>query len=453
MRDDLTDLEEGRACADVKLIAKLRQFYVIALMLICFSYPITTVWLIELGAPVSQVNLVIKAGILFLFLLSLLVVLSHQPRLPRVVLPLLVFLALYGVRLLYDVMILDILMVFQTRTYVFGYFFGLTLVPVVVIALALRPMDITAIHRWTFYFLIAANVSLILYTYLRGPIVAETAFAGRLQEDGVLESTALLNPILVGAVGAMLAVFAIGRLATFGRMSVGTQVFHLVCVFMGGINVLLGASRGPAVALLASIVLVFAGSLGKVGRGTRLQPRTWIYVGLFVIGFSTLVATDVIKLQLIERFELMFDPTYKPEGEERRVIYAMAWSDFLSSPFVGSSYVVRQGAYSPHNILLEALMATGAFGGMAFIAAMALMCRGLWKLIRGFAGPLGVSIGLVATCFFILSMTSGSITGNPEFWAYMVAASLLGHFAARAAVARSPREGEGACGRAVLASG
>ena len=77
----------------------------------------------------------------------------------------------------------------------------------------------------------------------------------------------------------MLAVFAIGRLATFGRMSGGAQVFHVVCVFMGGINVLLGASRGPAVALLASIVLVFAGSLGKVGRGTRLQPRTWITSG------------------------------------------------------------------------------------------------------------------------------------------------------------------------------
>ena len=453
MRDALTDLEEGRLCADVKLIAKLRQFYVIALMLICFSYPITTVWLIELGAPVSQVNLVIKAGILFLFLLSLLVVLAHQPRFPRMMLPLLAFLALYGVRLLYDVMILDILMIFQTRTYVFGYFFGLTLVPVVVVALALRPIDITAIHRWSFYFLIAANVSLILYTYLRGPIVAETAFAGRLQEDGALESTALLNPILVGAMGAMLAVFAIGRLATFGKMSVSAQVFHVMCLFMGGINVLLGASRGPALALLVCIALVFAGSLGKVGRGTRLQPRTWIYVGLFVIGFSTLVAADLIKLQLIERFELMFDPTYKPEGEERQVIYAMAWSDFLSSPFVGSSYVVRQGAYSPHNILLEALMATGAFGGMAFIAAMALMCRGLWKLIRGFAGPLGVSIGLVATCFFILSMTSGTISGNPEFWSYMVAASLLGHFAAKTAVARSPRDAEGARGRAVLAAG
>lgn len=453
MQDAPTDLEEGRLCADNKLIAKLRQFYVIALMLICFSYPITTVWLIELGAPVSEVNLVIKAGILFLFLLSLLVVLAHQPRFPRLILPLLVFLVLYGLRLLYDVMILDILMFLQTRTYVFGYFFGLTLVPVVVIALALRPIDIAVIHRWTFYFLIAANVSLILYTYLRGPIVAETAFAGRLQEDGALESTALLNPILVGVMGAMLAAFAIGRLATFGRMSVSAQVFHVMCLIMGGINVLLGASRGPAVALLVSIALVFAGSLGKVGRGTRLQPRTWIYVGLFVIGFSTLVAADLIKLQLIERFELMFDPTYKPEGEERQVIYAMAWSDFLSSPFVGSSYVVRQGAYSPHNILLEALMATGAFGGMAFIAAMALMCRGLWKLIRGLAGPLGVSIGLVATCFLVLSMTSGTISGNPEFWAYIVSASLLGHYAARAAVARSPRQVEGTRGRAALVSG
>ena len=409
-----------------------RQLYIVALMLLCFSYPITTVWLIELGADVSGFNLVIKAGVLVLFLISLLVALQHSPRLPRISLPLIAFLSLYGIRLLYDVLVLDILMVFQTTTYVFGYFFGLTLIPVIVTALALRIEDLPAIQRWTFWLLFAANVSLLAYTILRGPIIATAAFEGRLQEDGAMEGTALLNPILVGATGAMLMCFVIARLATTRAMSVLGQVFYLFCLFLGGINVMLGASRGPAVALLACIFLLFAARLrgGSFG-GARLHPRTWIYVGVFVVLFAALVSTDVIKLQLVDRFRLMLEPSYQAAGEERDYIYSMAWQDFLSQPFLGSSYVVRQGGYSPHNIVLDALMSTGVVGGMVFLMALVSMMIAVWKLVRGIAGPDGVAIGLICACLTVLSMSSGSIGGNPEFWSYLITAALLSDYATR----------------------
>lgn len=409
-----------------------RRLYIVALLLVCFSYPITTVTMLALGADVSAFNVAMKIAIAGMFLFSLLFAFSTKSRRNFVAVPLILFFLVYSARVLYDVLVLGILLPLQSQTYVFGYLFGLTVLPIIVCYLAIEKSDLRLIHKGTFLLLGIANVALLLHVFLGGDVTLNTAFSGRMQVDGELEGTALLNPITIGLTGAMLAVFAAGRVAVLRKMSAGSQIAHLSLIGLGMANMLLGASRGPALAfVLAFLALIFAASSWR--DRVKLQLRSWLYFIAILVVVIAVVQVQDVDIQLVDRFRMMIDERMTGGTEERDFIYALAWSDFLANPWFGSSYIVTRGSYMPHNVFLESLMATGLFGSALMFAAVLYLSWGTWQLVRGVAGPEGVSIGLVTICLLVLSLSSGSIPGNPEFWTYLTCAGILGYKFKRAA--------------------
>jgi len=404
------------------------HLHVLVIVLILFSYPIATVWLLQLGFNSSQYNLLIKAAIAGISAFALVLYRPDGRPFPSAMLPLLIFLFIFGIRLIYDVLVRDIIDIFQTRTYVFGYFFGLTLIPVLLMALRLRPEDAKPLERMMLVGLVLANLSVLFFATTTG-LTSETAFGGRTQLEGTMEGTAVISPIMVSLMGAMLAAFAMGRISADRTLGTPGQVLHLGLVGLGVINLLLGGSRGPAVALgLAFLVIIYALIRGaaRIGR-LRTRSATWLYGGVVVAAFLYLVATTDQPIFLFERFADMLENRAGGVTEERDIIYALAWGDFLRSPLLGSSYMVSAGGYSPHNFLLEALMATGVVGGVFFMIGLFWALKGLLRMIHGAAGPEGFTLALVGASVLVASSTSGSVRDNPELWVLVAVMTILGN--------------------------
>lgn len=405
----------------------MNKLLTLAIVLLLFSYPLTTVLLLQLDMRTSTNSAIVKGVVVATFLAALIFQQRSLQSL-RVAAPLLVLFALYGIRLIYDVLLLDIVYVFQSKFYTLSYFFGLTLLPTVVAALCLPHENVERLHKWMFVAAIMTNAALTYLVFSTGGLIDDTAFTGRFEIEGELEGTTVLNPILVGLMGAVLIAFTMGRLAVIVSASPFQQAYHGVLIVLGGVNLLLGASRGPAVAFMATflITLYFLARSHLATKGLRFRRSLWLYAVLLVGALSYLVMLDALSIQLFDRLALMFDDQAGRPIEERNFIYAEAWNDFLSSPIAGFSYMTTTG-YSPHNIILGTLMATGLVGCVFLVFALFRAARGTFNMLRGSAGPWGFSIALAAICFFVLGMTSGSVGQFPEFWIFFTTVTILGN--------------------------
>jgi hypothetical protein len=409
---------------------ELRKAYIVGTALLAFSYSTTAVWMLMLGIPTGPGNMLIKAIIAGLFLLVLPYTLRRMETLLGPLLPVLILLGLYAVRLLYDVLVRDIFMIYQTPIYVLGYFFGLTLLPVMALCGAVRKVDVKQIHDWVFALLIVANVSLVLFASTSGFNTLLEAFAGRLQAEGEMSGTAVLGPIGIGLMGSCLAVFSIARVVVLPRRGAWWAVWHLVAMAIGFSVMLFGASRGPALGFLIGLLMigitVVRSLLGS--KIIRVPRFAWLYLMLPFAAAAMLLGREDIPVYLFERvFAFLEDRVAGGGGLEMRDdLHDAAWRDFSDSPIFGSSYVLPSiSNSSPHSMFYDALIAAGVFGGVALAWASWRILMALWRAWRGNAGPYGYPLALVGACLFVIQVTSGSIGQTPEFWVFMSMLILL----------------------------
>jgi hypothetical protein len=406
-----------------------RQLYIPTLLLICFSYPVTTVALLKLGAPVSTANQYIKAALVALSFVALIAAIPHSRKVKRVLIPMLAFFFIYGIRLIYDVLGEGILMGYQTPAYVFGYFFGLTFLPIIVMLLAYDDSDLPQLYLYTFFALVLVNIALLFHALTADAFASETAFSGRVEVAGDLEQTAVLNPLTFGIMGAMLSAFVIGFLTVSQHMKIRYHTISLILLAIGGANILFSASRGPAIAFMLVIaVTIFSLLRGLIGhRRMKVRTSTWLYIGVMFLALLYLVFASEMEIFLFDRFELTYEGRLGGAQEERDFLFANAWADFLSSPLFGSSYVVSVGAASPHNILLESLMSVGLLGSVFFLIAITYSFIALWRLLNGSFGERGYTLALSTLCIMTLGLTSYSIGQSPELWILLSLITILGN--------------------------
>ena len=381
----------------------------------------------QFGFQTSVGNAAIKAATVGMFLLVLLFGRKWNAEGFRAAAWLLIFFTFYGGRLLYDVLIGEVLYIGQSKFYTLAYFFGLTFLPAIAISRNLKKEDSLLLHRWLFIAAIIANASILFYISNEGVLGSADAFSGRFEVQGELQGTTVINPIMVGLMGALLVVYTVGRLGTMALATPWQQAYHGGLLMAGGVNVLVGASRGPALALGLTLALTFfllvRGSAGAVGL--KLRGKLWVYGGALIAAVIYLMLTRSESIFLFARFTSMFDSSAGRAVELRDVIFDQAWHDFLSEPVFGYSYMTS-GGYSPHNIFLEALMATGVVGSFFLAPAMVAAVRGTWRLLLGQVGAAGVSIALSGVCLFIVGLTSGSVGQFPEFWTILTIVTVLG---------------------------
>ncbi len=407
----------------------MRRLYIPGVALLAFGYPLSMVWFLTFGIASPALNMAVKGLTAALLAASLGSAILSGRRFPARLAPVYIFLFLYGGRILYDVLVEGIVPPLSSPTYVLLYFFGLTLIPALAVGFSFKRDDIVLIHRWFYWMLILVNASLLFYVFSTGYSTMASALLGRFEVLGEVESTTVINPIVVSLMGATLGLFILGRLAVLQKISAPAQVWHLGLFGLGMMNMLLGGSRGPVLGFAAGILVVGV-SVFYTMRIRRVQlhirPRVFLYLAGLFGGLVFLATREGLAIGVFERFRTMLEPGGRML-EARDFIYAAAWQDFLGSPLVGRSYLTLGGIALPHNVPLEALASLGVLGGLGAAYCVLLMLRGIWNgaLVRW--GPAGYSLALIAAAFLILTMTSGSISQSPELWIVcMVAMCMAG---------------------------
>jgi O-antigen ligase len=289
--------------------------------------------------------------------------------------------------------------------------------------------EIPRLHRWTLIALIITNIALIAYMLTGGAIEAENAFSGRAQVNGDIEGTTVINPIIISLMGSILAAFALGRLTVMSGDSVQKQAGLAGLVAIGIVNILLGGSRGPVIALLICTVVILL-TLVRAAifrRNQKTRAAMWFYFPIGLIAVSAYFLTSGSKFYLFDRLANSVEERSQGGTEERDFLFSFAYQDFLDAPLFGKSYVMSEGGGHPHNLVLEAMMSTGLFGMFFFSIALFFALRGVYRTLNGALGPYGYSLALVCLCFLISSLLSGSVGQFPELWVYLAIMTVLGN--------------------------
>jgi hypothetical protein len=348
----------------------------------------------------------------FLMLLISLSIISTVLAKRRLVLrsylfPLGVFWFAYVLRFVLDAYVRDLPLA-QAPSDLFFYIVGMCLIPM----LALLA------HSSSRFAPMAVMTSLIVLGVTCGAIllfsreILHTEF-GRLRIDGGL------NQITLGHLGVSLVTLSLFVLLSRRPIVQIPKVILVSLIVFGLLVVGLASSRGPLLALLVMLPLLIFFAL-KQGQ------KVTILVSVFVASLSIPSGVLIIKnlgSNIDQRISTTIERT--ESGKESRVdLWTSAWEDFLDYPLTGRALEGRYDTY-PHNLLIESFMATGTFGGGAFV----------WVLLLGFRAAIrliGQSNEYAWIGFLFLQMTvygcfSGSLWSLAGFW-YMLAAVLVyGH--------------------------
>lgn len=272
-----------------------------------------------------------------------------------------------------------------------------------------------------FYVTLAVAVTIVTYgTSFYDKGMDELVDIGRLSLNA-------LNPISAGHVGGTLVLLSTWGLLSPGRPHWGQARWYL---YLGGLAIGLyllvtAASRGPIVALLATLLFYLVAS--NIRRALRYAP-----IVLGVLAVSYLLASQ---LESYGEYRLLSRIINIGSGDDMAIIgrqesFYGAFQQFLGSPLIGDALEEKTTNFYPHNILLEALMATGLVGGLPFLALIYRALGRAHQLVSRNA-PTGW-IALLFFQYFIGAQFSGAIYINTVFW------MLLGMLLARGALTEAP---------------
>lgn len=398
-----------------KIDAPMVLLYILSIS----GYPLATVIANVIGADNREVSIIFR-GCFLLFAVWLFV---DGLLIRRAIFkgwfwpPYLVFFLLYGFRIYWDCFVESVPTAYDPQLY-FMFLFGVTLIPSLAFA---RRISLETSVRTMKAILVTLVATQIMFTLTN----REALF---LSSEGQRVQTEALNAISFGTIGGITVIISIflmlGRNARSAfseeRLSISDIFFKIAlvcCAALGFYTIFLSGSRGP----LLSATLVFV-VLVLTSYGDNLSDRLaflWkvialllVTMGAFVVFFAE--ATEVVfqrisatlggqEMSDIGRFDLWKD----------------GFSEFLDSPFVGSGFEVSTLTFYPHNLPLEALMATGLIGGGVWV----IMCWvGIGRAVQVIrTAPDYAWIGVLAIYLFSNSLFSGSLWNSGSIAHFMVA--------------------------------
>ena len=225
----------------------------------------------------------------------------------------------------------------------------------------------------------------------------------------------LFNPITRGHLGAALAALAIYKLMGPVRVPVSAKIVYLFCSFLGILTILISAKRGPTISFVAMMGLIVVFSL-RNSRGFKAVVGGWFLACSLPLIY---LASSFMGSPLISR--LLGTVESIEEGTAPRLLlWESAANAFLESPLLGWGVKPPLGV-SPHNMFLEAFMATGILGGLTLLILVWLGFLAAIRLV--WSNPAGAWIGVLFFGQLTAASFSGALWNNPVFW-YLLAASL-----------------------------
>ena len=218
-----------------------------------------------------------------------------------------------------------------------------------------------------------------------------------------------LDPISVSLTGAIVMLVAVAQaFSPANKASPLGKVLLLILAAGGLLVMLLGNSKGPtiaaAIALLAFAVI-------------PLTPKRAVIGGVLAVLLAVLAFNmqSTLKtgygIDVAERFK---GADTSESVESRRMMFNSAWEVFQSSPVIGGPVMEPITGYYPHNTFLEALMATGFLGGLAYLACLALAVIACAKALHARRGHEWMA--LICIVELVTFQFSGSHYASGQHW-------------------------------------
>ena len=401
----------------------IRTLPIWIVILSSFSYPLTSVFLLQLGIPNGPANILLKACFASLYVYSFLIGLSRNKNFLNVkTLALILFFFIYSIRLIVDIEIRGIHMAFYTNSYIYLYYFLLSVLPCFSLMTLAPNIDFKKLLDIIFVFLILINVTYIAYFISSGTEGLIAQFAGRVNvkgEDG--HATAVVNPITVGVYGSSLSLFCLSSLILPIKRTFRSNFFLLSCIPLGLINLFLGASRGPMFGFvcLSFVCFVFYFKSRRFSANSMIK---FLILGALIIFTIFLIASTYFadtEIFLFDRFVTMFENMGSGEKETRDYMFEDAIQCFVDSPIIGKQFVGTYSNFYPHNVILEILMSLGIVGAITFIFVLLRLVISTKKIWDGKINYNYFPIFILAGCNFLGAMTTGGIITSPSFWIFI----------------------------------
>ncbi|MEE4213010.1 MAG: O-antigen ligase family protein [Parvularcula sp.] len=313
----------------------------------------------------------------------------------------LLFFAIYSIRIAYDTAF-DPFPLGQPDYYYWAFAIGVSFLPALTLSLLATHLDIAKV---ALPIVLMGSVVMALAIWFGDTIVrnasGQTYDTGRL----ALES---INPISLGHVGATVFLLIYWRVRR-GSIGLVAFLFWLAAALLGFYGVLASGSRGPVIAMICGLLfieLIYGG-------------RTLIILSIISAPILAILTIDISRLEaslgtnIFSRFETAISGT-DASSLARVEQLSSAWSLFLNNFAFGSSLEDPVYRIYPHNIIVEAFMALGIFGGMLLIALLFSTCLRAFRLARSDAAQ--SAYGALFIQYMVAAQLSGGLYGSSAMW-------------------------------------
>ncbi len=376
--------------------------WIIALTLA--GYPLVSYIPSFLGIDSTPISILYR---LVYVVLSLMVIATLTPRtklnLNLGVIMFLVFWIVYSIRLIWDLSIADVhLYEMHDAFYFYSLAFGGALIPSIAIVIAAGSID-------------SGRTVSIIYTMLAmfGVLLGFLVAIGSgipFFHNGRLFANENLNSITTGHAGASLTIISLSILLDREQVTYNKTMLYIT--FFGGLAIALySGARSPLIVAAIVVSLLMLRLLFRRHLKRRIFYR-WLGIALLLmtaIGFYVVPRLATGEFKVAERLS-----NTGGEKEVRSVVWATAVKQFLDNPIFGDQFLERSEGKYPHNILLEAPMATGIVGTIPFVLVIWAV---LVKSINVFVNSVRL-IPVIALLlqYFLWNLTSGSLFGSGGLW-------------------------------------
>lgn len=275
-----------------------------------------------------------------------------------------------GLRIVYDLEIRSDIIINTTRaTEELIYILFVCVIPVVAFYRSISVIDYLMAFKWIF----AAYIILIPVFAYNNPVLFATINPGVRFSGNVA-----MNTITFGHYGVTLAILAFYRKELSRNIWVVLGCYILIAI--GAFVMLRSGSRGPLIALFGCFIFYYMARQKSSALAVFFMS---VVITILMLG-SNYIMNVISQLSpvMAGRFSLSGSAIqYEELSKERLELYQRAIDNFANRPFFGDSFSLfapdGNFIYS-HNIILDAFMGMGFFGGVLFVIIL------VWAIKRAY---------------------------------------------------------------------
>lgn len=311
------------------------------------------------------------------------------------------FLSIYSIRLLFDISSVGNILT-RTPSDYFLNWIGICLLP----GFAFLFLSSKEHKSYLYCSLFFLFVTCLLVLFIDPQSSVAFIQQGRL-------TNAALDPISLSHVGTSLVLISAFILISKKRNSLLLSLISLAGIFLGCYSLFMGASRGPLLALIVGIILIFVGA--SKSRMIPLKFLGLMAIVMLFVPIASMIAARLGGLYLYRFVGIFNNNVTVATSDSDRLFYLksalnLIWHNII----VGYGLEVPKIGY-PHNLIVEAFLSTGVFGGIIFTCVYLYSLIKAISLIRNDWERWGW-LGLIYMQYAIAAMLSSALYSASSFW-------------------------------------